>query len=234
MPWWTRRGAWRTILAATSWTSSRTPSGRRTGAAATTSRNRSSSRWPPSPTPVPTWIVAGAGTGGTLATLGRFVRYQRHATRICGVDPEHSAFFDGYSTGDATHRVERGAFAHRGHRSATCGGVVLCRRGRLHDPGARRGVDRDDAARDGAHRAERGRIDGDERVGVAAARGRHGRARRARQRGDPHLRRRGPLRRHVLRRPVGGGAGPRPRAVRAGPRSVPRGRGCCRTSPRRR
>ena len=52
------------------------------------------------PHPVPDWIVAGAGTGGTLATLGRFVRYRRHATRICGVDPEHSAFFDGYARRD--------------------------------------------------------------------------------------------------------------------------------------
>jgi cysteine synthase len=30
--------------------------------------------------PVPRWIVVGAGTGGTSATIGRYVRYQRHAT----------------------------------------------------------------------------------------------------------------------------------------------------------
>ena len=46
--------------------------------------------------PCPAWIVCGAGTGGTSATLGRFVRYRRHATRILCVDPEHSAFFDHY------------------------------------------------------------------------------------------------------------------------------------------
>src|SRR5689334_6438958 len=42
--------------------------------------------------PVPEWIVVGAGTGGTSATIGRYVRYQRHCTKICVVDPENSAF----------------------------------------------------------------------------------------------------------------------------------------------
>jgi cysteine synthase A len=56
--------------------------------------------------PVPSWIVTGAGTGGTSATLGRFARYQRHATRICVVDPEPSVFFDCYRTGDRTLRCE--------------------------------------------------------------------------------------------------------------------------------
>jgi hypothetical protein len=32
--------------------------------------------------PVPDWIVVGAGTGGTSATIGRYIRYQRHATRL--------------------------------------------------------------------------------------------------------------------------------------------------------
>ncbi len=42
--------------------------------------------------PVPTWIVCGAGTGGTSATLGRFIRYGRHPTRLCVADPEGSVF----------------------------------------------------------------------------------------------------------------------------------------------
>ncbi|QNN51265.1 PLP-dependent cysteine synthase family protein [Nocardioides mesophilus] len=50
--------------------------------------------------PVPSWVVVGAGTGGTSATLGRFVRYRRHDTRVCVVDPENSAFFEGWATGD--------------------------------------------------------------------------------------------------------------------------------------
>ncbi|MDQ0755819.1 cysteine synthase A [Arthrobacter sp. B3I4] len=46
--------------------------------------------------PVPDWIVVGAGTGGTSATIGRYLRYQRHDTRLAVVDPENSAFFPGW------------------------------------------------------------------------------------------------------------------------------------------
>jgi cysteine synthase A len=49
--------------------------------------------------PVPAWIVVGAGTGGTSATIGRYIRYRRHATRLCVVDPENSAFFPAYAEG---------------------------------------------------------------------------------------------------------------------------------------
>ena len=47
--------------------------------------------------PVPHWIVVGAGTGGTSATIGRYLRYRRHATRLCVVDPEDSIFFASWS-----------------------------------------------------------------------------------------------------------------------------------------
>ena len=50
----------------------------------------------------PSWIVAGAGTGGTLATIGRYVRYCRHAAKVCGVDAERSVLFDHYVSGDVT------------------------------------------------------------------------------------------------------------------------------------
>ena len=50
--------------------------------------------------PIPEWIVVGAGTGGTSATIGRYIRYRRYATRLCVVDPEDSAFFPSYVTGD--------------------------------------------------------------------------------------------------------------------------------------
>lgn len=50
--------------------------------------------------PVPSWVVVGAGTGGTSATIGRFIRYRRLHTRLCVVDPENSAFFDGWSDND--------------------------------------------------------------------------------------------------------------------------------------
>jgi cysteine synthase A len=44
------------------------------------------------PSPIPEWVVCGAGTGGTSATIGRFIRYNRHSTRLCVVDPEASVF----------------------------------------------------------------------------------------------------------------------------------------------
>jgi cysteine synthase A len=42
--------------------------------------------------PIPAWIVVGAGTGGTSATLGRFIRYRRLPTSLCLADPEASVF----------------------------------------------------------------------------------------------------------------------------------------------
>jgi cysteine synthase A len=48
------------------------------------------------PHPCPTWIVVSAGTGGTSATIGRFVRYRRFDTRVAVADPENSAFFGGW------------------------------------------------------------------------------------------------------------------------------------------
>jgi cysteine synthase A len=54
------------------------------------------------PHPVPEWIVSSPGTGGTLATLGRYVRYKQHSTRILGADPERSVFYDAFVTGDRT------------------------------------------------------------------------------------------------------------------------------------
>lgn len=44
------------------------------------------------PCPIPRWIVCGAGTGGTSATIGRFVRYNRLTTAICVADPDASVF----------------------------------------------------------------------------------------------------------------------------------------------
>jgi cysteine synthase A len=52
------------------------------------------------PHPLPVWIVVGAGTGGTSATIGRYLRYRRYATRLCVVDPENSAFYDGWASND--------------------------------------------------------------------------------------------------------------------------------------
>jgi cysteine synthase A len=61
------------------------------------------------PHSIPTWIVVGAGTGGTASTIGRFIRYQGHDTRLCVVDPEHSVTFDYFRTGDRSLTLGRGS-----------------------------------------------------------------------------------------------------------------------------
>ncbi len=57
--------------------------------------------------PIPTWIVVGAGTGGTSATIGRYVRYRRLATQLCVVDPEDSVFANYYRLGDPSLTGDR-------------------------------------------------------------------------------------------------------------------------------
>lgn len=61
------------------------------------------------PNPVPDWIVCGAGTGGTSATFGRYVRYQKLPTKVCVVDPENSVFYDSFHTGSMDCRCEGGS-----------------------------------------------------------------------------------------------------------------------------
>lgn len=57
--------------------------------------------------PIPAWIVMSAGTGGTSATIGRYLRYRQHATRLSVADVERSAFFDGFATHDRDCRCEQ-------------------------------------------------------------------------------------------------------------------------------
>jgi cysteine synthase len=59
--------------------------------------------------PVPCWIVVGAGTGGTSATIGRYVRYRQLPTRLCVVDPENSAFFQGWVDADPAYATGKGS-----------------------------------------------------------------------------------------------------------------------------
>jgi len=61
------------------------------------------------PYPEPRWIVVGAGTGGTSATIGRYIRYNRSETQLCVVDPENSVFYDYYQQRDPTITCERGS-----------------------------------------------------------------------------------------------------------------------------
>lgn len=50
--------------------------------------------------PEPAWVVVGAGTGGTSATIGRYIRYHGHATQLAVVDPEGSAFYPAWKNHD--------------------------------------------------------------------------------------------------------------------------------------
>ncbi|WP_298445822.1 PLP-dependent cysteine synthase family protein [uncultured Ferrimonas sp.] len=50
--------------------------------------------------PEPHHIVMSPGTGGTSATIGRYLRYQRKQTQLCVVDPDNSVFFDYYQQRD--------------------------------------------------------------------------------------------------------------------------------------
>jgi cysteine synthase A len=50
--------------------------------------------------PDPTWVVVSAGTGGTSATIGRYIRYQRLPTKLCVADPENSVYLQYYQSGD--------------------------------------------------------------------------------------------------------------------------------------
>ncbi|MDF0607121.1 PLP-dependent cysteine synthase family protein [Neisseriaceae bacterium TC5R-5] len=61
------------------------------------------------PNPIPEWIVCGAGTGGTSATFGRYVRYQKLHTKVCVVDPENSVFYDSFHSGRHDHVCEGGS-----------------------------------------------------------------------------------------------------------------------------
>jgi cysteine synthase A len=48
------------------------------------------------PYPIPRWFVCGAGTGGTSATVARYIRYRGYDTEVCVVDPDHSVFYTYY------------------------------------------------------------------------------------------------------------------------------------------
>ncbi len=60
----------------------------------------------------PRWIVVSAGTGGTSATIGRYMHYcgaRAAGSRLAVVDPENSVFLDYFETGDATLRLDCGS-----------------------------------------------------------------------------------------------------------------------------
>ena len=46
--------------------------------------------------PLPRYLVMSTGTGGTSATLGRYIRYRRFDTELVVVDPDNSVFYDAF------------------------------------------------------------------------------------------------------------------------------------------
>ena len=57
--------------------------------------------------PVPKWIVMSAGTGGTSATIGRYLKYKRYDTQLCVADPENSVFLEYYQQRDTSLTLEK-------------------------------------------------------------------------------------------------------------------------------
>ena len=61
------------------------------------------------PYPQPSWIVMSAGTGGTSATIGRYIRCQGYETQLMVVDPQNSVFLDYWQSRDASLRSPVGS-----------------------------------------------------------------------------------------------------------------------------
>ncbi|MFB5747346.1 PLP-dependent cysteine synthase family protein [Cedecea sp. S5-13] len=61
------------------------------------------------PHPVPDYIVMSAGTGGTSATIGRYLRFQGHDTKLVVVDPQNSVFLDYWQHRDCSLKSEVGS-----------------------------------------------------------------------------------------------------------------------------
>jgi cysteine synthase A len=59
--------------------------------------------------PCPEWIVVTAGTGGTSATIARYVHYMQYDTRVCVADPENSCFFQGWVDEDPAATCQQGS-----------------------------------------------------------------------------------------------------------------------------
>lgn len=57
------------------------------------------------PHPEPAWIVCGVGTGGTSATIGRYLRYAGLDTRLCAAEPAGGAFAVGWRDRDPDARA---------------------------------------------------------------------------------------------------------------------------------
>src|SRR5690606_9585840 len=92
------------------------------------------------PHPEPAWIVCGVGTGGTSATIGRYLRYRGLYTRPCAAEPAGSAFVPAWRSGaldrsPSQHHHRRIAQRPARRRAAPRSGLVRVRRGDRRPPG---------------------------------------------------------------------------------------------------
>ena len=58
------------------------------------------------PHPCPEWIVCGVGTGGTSATIGRYLRYRGMSTRLCVAEPAGMVYARAWASRDRDARVD--------------------------------------------------------------------------------------------------------------------------------
>ncbi|WP_274705169.1 PLP-dependent cysteine synthase family protein [Sphingomonas sp. H160509] len=120
--------------------------------------------------PCPSWIVCGAGTGGTSATIGRFIRYCRHDTKLCVADPVHSVFHRHFEDRSVVALPEGVRVADRGDRAAARRAELRAERDRPDDRGRGRRQHRCDARAVRPARPARRRLDRDQPVGLRADR----------------------------------------------------------------
>ena len=118
--------------------------------------------------PIPTWIVTGAGTGGTSATIGRYVRYRGHPTRPVRAGSRGLGVLRRLVRRRSP--AHRPGIAHRGHRPAPGRAVVRRPGHRPHDRRARLRLDRHDARGRGDPRSPRRSLDRHQPVGRLRAR----------------------------------------------------------------
>ncbi len=170
--------------------------------------------------PVPRWVVVGAGTGGTSATIGRYTRLMQYPTQLCVVDPEDSIFYSRWTGDPSTFTGRPSRIEGIGRQNAEPSFLPSVVDLMIQVP---------DAASIATMRLVRERtrrsVGGSTGTNVwgalllvaqMLAEGRTG------QRRHPHLRRGRALRGHVLRRRVGRRPGHGARAVRGGARDLPR------------
>jgi hypothetical protein len=128
--------------------------------------------------PVPEWIVVGAGTGGTSATIGRYHPLPPPRDPAVRGRPRELRVLPRLRSGAQRHRHGR-VVTHRGNRQTTGRAVVPARRGGSDGVGARCRVGRGGAPRQRRTGASGRAVHGHQPVGRVRVTRRDGQARAA-------------------------------------------------------